>query len=332
MKLLSVLLALLMFMRLSLMPDIALKGEELGTVDMTFVGDCTISTMKGSFKHGSLNWYTTNHEPTYFLEKVAPIFEEDDITVVNCETVLTDSELTERVKTDPGNHFWFRGPASNAKIFSSSSVEVACFANNHMNDYGARGQEDTVAALEAESLTVGEQDKPVYITKNGVTVAILACQIWNTEEGRALFPILDEMVENSDYQVLYPHGGMEGVYYVEPWRTNVFHELIDRGADLIVGSHAHLLQPIERYNGATIVYCLGNFCFGGNVKPSPYTAIYRCSIRLTEEGIEFEDRVIPCYVYTGSLNNWQPCPVEETESAYKSILDYMNGNRSTPVP
>ncbi len=321
-------LAVLLCLRL--MPGPLITLPEKPGVTMTFVGDCTISTMEGSFKQGSFNWYTTNHEPTYFLEKVAPIFEDDDITVVNCETVLSDRKLPKRDK-GTGTAYWFTGPASNAKIFSSSSVEVAGFANNHMNDYGKDGVSDTIDALEAEGITVAKDGVPVYVTKNGITVGILACQLWYGGAERTIYKALEEMTENSDYQVIYPHGGTENVYYIDEWRTAAFHNLIDRGADLIVGTHAHRLQPIERYKNGTIVYGLGNFCFGGNVRPQNRTAIYQCTIELGEGGeISFEDSVIPCYVYTGSSNNWQPCPVEESDPVYQRILDYMNGDAETP--
>ncbi len=322
---------LALFMLLRTLPAPLARLPERASVTMTFVGDCTIATDQGSFKKNSLNWYTTNHEYSYFLEKVAPIFAEDDITVVNCETVLSDREDLTPVTKTTQRAFWFLGPAANAKIFSSSSVEVACFANNHMNDYGSQGQKDTIAALEAEDLIVGKDKKPVYIEKNGITVGILACQLWYGGAEKALYPILEEMVKNSDYQVIYPHGGTESVFYIDEWRTTAFHNLIDRGADLIVGTHAHRLQPIEHYKDGTIVYCLGNFCFGGNNAPQNRTAIYQCTITPDGDGFQFEEKLIPCYVYTGSRNNWQPCPVEEDDPVYQKIYDYMYGLREDPL-
>ncbi len=317
-----------MFLRT--LPAPILSVPEKRSVTLTFVGDCTISTAEGSFKKNSLNWYTTNHEYSYFLEKVEPIFSQDDITVVNCETVLSDRELAPASKTT-AKAFWFRGPAANAKIFSSSSVEVACFANNHMNDYGSEGVKDTIAALEAENLLVGKDNVPVYVEKNGITVGILACQLWYGGAEKKLYPILKEMVENSDYQVIYPHGGTENVFTIDEWRTAAFHNLIDRGADLIVGTHAHRLQPIERYKDATIVYGLGNFCFGGNNAPQNRTAIYQCTVTVDADGFAFEEKLIPCYVYTGSRNNWQPCPVAEDDPVYEKIYDYMYGLREDPL-
>ncbi len=323
------LLALLMFLRLVPAPVAAMPEERV--VTMSFAGDCTISSSNISHRVGNLNWYAQNYPPTYFLEKVYPYFAEDDITVVNCETVLSDRDLPEREKTSEGPHFWFIGPASNAKIFSSSSVEVACFANNHMDDYGEEGVKDTIAALEAENLLVGKDAVPLYVERNGVTVGILACGIWNPGEEALLYDALEEMKEKSDFQVIFPHGGLESIYKPEEWRRTAFRNLVDRGADLIVATHAHRLQPVETYNGGTIVYGIGNFCFGGNNAPVNRTCIYQCTITVTPDGIEFEDNIIPCYVYTGSVNNWQPAPIPESDPNYQKVLDFMAWKRDTPM-
>ncbi len=295
------------------------------TLTMSFVGDCTIATQKGASGEGTFNWYAKNYEPTYFLEKVADIFRADDITMVNCENVLSDRDLTRRDKGSD-TAFWFIGPASSARIFSSSSVEVAGFANNHARDYGQAGYDDTVEALKAQGLTVAEDGEPVYLEKNGIRVGILACGIWYLGQERNYYDELREMEANSDFQVVYPHGGTEGTYEVDPWRVTAFRNLIDHGADLVVGTHPHRIQPIERYNGGTIVYGLGNFCFGGNNRPDRRTAIYQCTLALRKDGVEFKsDLVIPCTVFTGSRNNWQPAPIPEDDPMYDEIYNFMYG-------
>lgn len=299
-------------------------------VTMSFVGDCTIATMKGSNKEGSFNWYAETEGPEYFLKNVAEIFRDDDFTVVNCENVLTDEALPERDKGSD-TAYWFRGPKSSAKIFSTAGVELAGIANNHMNDYGEQGVLDTIDALQAEGLNVMDSGKPVYMEKNGITVSFLACGIWYDGAERTLYKALDEMVKNSDIQVIYPHGGAEGVRQPEEWRQRAFRNLIDRGADLVVAHHAHRLQPIEEYNGGVIVYGLGNFCFGGNVYPENRSVIYQCTARKTAEGFKFESSFIPCYVFTGNSNNWQPMPMLPEDENYTKVMEFMYGLRETPV-
>ena len=300
------------------------------SVTISFVGDCTIGTFQGGRSEGTFNWYAEQYGYEYFLENVAEVFESDDITVANCEGVLTDRNMSTSEKAGE-NNFWFRGPAANAKIFSSSGVEVAGVVNNHANDYGLEGLRDTIAALEAEGLDVLKSKTPVYIEKNGITVGILGCGIWWAGQEKELYPILDAMTEKSDIQILFPHGGEEKVHEPESWRRTSFRRLIDRGADIIVAAHAHVLQPVEEYGGGVIVYGIGNFCFGGNRYPENRTAIFQCKVIKTADGFTLESRVIPCYVYTGSYNNWQPALIAEDDPNYQKIIEYMAGERSSPV-
>jgi poly-gamma-glutamate synthesis protein (capsule biosynthesis protein) len=63
------------------------------------------------------------------------------------------------------------------------------------------------------------------------------------------------------------HGGVERDYYPTETQKKVARAAIDKGADLVLGHHPHVMQGIELYNGKYIVYSLGNFCFGGNRNP-----------------------------------------------------------------
>lgn len=328
MRLLRLLLALLLLLRQ--IPGGLITVPKSCSMTITFVGDCLISTSDGASYAGSLNWYAQNYEPTYFFEKVADYFTSDDLTVVNCETVLSDRALPPRDKGDP-EAWWFTGPASNARIFSSSGVELASVANNHTYDYGRDGYQDTVEALKNQGLLVAEDGVPVYYEKNGVRVGVLACGIWYSGEEGIYLSALRQMVESSDFQIIYTHGGAESIFTPEEWRQASYRRLIDNGADLVVGCHAHRLQPMERYNGGTIVYGLGNFCFGGNSRPNNRTAIYRCTFRVGQGVTDMEDEIIPCYLYTGAYSVWQPSPIDPSDPNYQKVLDFMNGLTDSPM-
>ncbi len=107
---------------------------------------------------------------------------------------------------------------------------------------------------------------------------------------------------------------------------------MDAGADLVVGNHPHVLQPREVYKDVEIIYSLGNFCFGGNKKPGKNTAIYQMELTVETETLKLCDsksEIIPCYVFTGEWNNYQPAIVTD-ESDKAKILDFMNGKRKSP--
>lgn len=108
---------------------------------------------------------------------------------------------------------------------------------------------------------------------------------------------------------------------------------MDAGADLVIGNHPHVLQPMEMYNGVRIIYSLGNFCFGGSRSPENRTVMYNLTLKVDRNTLElesFEDSITPCYVYTGSTNNWQPAPITD-ETVKQKVIGFMNWKVNSPV-
>ncbi|MBR5618996.1 MAG: CapA family protein, partial [Clostridia bacterium] len=110
----------------------------------------------------------------------------------------------------------------------------------------------------------------------------------------------------------------------EDWKIRACREIAKAGADIIVGSHPHVLQPMEVYDGTPILYSLGNFCFGGNTHPPMNTAVYQAIYTIEGGSItDREDVLIPCRVYSGYSNNYQPYIVSN-ESVKREILDFLH--------
>lgn len=298
--------------------DTSSQSNTANSMKLTFLGDCLVSTYKGGESKGTFNWYAKNYPATYFFEKVYDTLSADDYTIANCETVLTDRTLTPRDKGTGSRVFWFYGPSANAKIFTAGSVEVTGVVNNHMKDYGQAGYEDTLAALKKENLIIGDYNKPVYLEKNGIKAAIMFVNLWSLGDADKIIADMKKLDADTDYKIIYFHGGVEGTNYPEQWKVNACRKLIDSGANFVIGMHPHVLQPIEEYHGGVIVYSLGNFLFGGNTAPVKNTIIYQ--IELKKSG--YSQNVIPCQVYSGSRNNWQPC-YPETESSRQKTLDLL---------
>ena len=298
--------------------DTSSQSSSAQSMKLTFLGDCLVSTYKGGEAKGTFNWYAKNYPATYFFEKVYDTLSTDDYTIANCETVLTDRTLTPRNKGTGSRVFWFYGPSANAKIFTAGSVEVTGVVNNHMKDYGQAGYEDTLAALKKENLIIGDYNKPVYLEKNGIKVAIMFVNLWSLGDADKIIADMKKLDADTDYKIIYFHGGVEGTNYPEQWKVNACRKLIDSGANFVIGMHPHVLQPIEEYHGGVIVYSLGNFLFGGNTAPVKNTIIYQIELKKGS----YSQNVIPCQVYSGSRNNWQPC-YPETESSRQKTLDLL---------
>ncbi len=287
------------------------------TLTVTFAGDCTLGTDEAFDYSTSLNaMYENQGDPAYFLANVAGIFGADDLTVVNMEGTLT----TSTARAD--KTFAFKGPADFASILTSGDVEAASLANNHSSDYGEQSLTDTISALDAAGIVNFGYDRIAYMDVKGVKVALIGT--YELAEGEG---IRDSMVNNiqtarsegAQLVLVYVHWGIEREYVPNETQMYLAHEAIDAGADLVIGSHPHVIQGYEVYNGRYIVYSLGNFCFGGNSNPSDKDClIFQQTFTINGNEVEKNDDVdfIACSISsTSSYNNYQPTPAEGDEQA-----------------
>lgn len=301
-------------------------------IKLSFAGDTMLASYKDQTTPGSFNEYVNKKEPSYFLDKVRNIFLEDDFTIVNLENVLTDQNLPEIEKnSDPA--YWYKSKTSNINILSSSSIEGISISNNHTNDYGKIGKEDTINAILNANIKYGDYNNIMYFEKNNYKIAVICKGLWIESQTNEIIKLIKEAKEKSDYQIIFFHGGQERIHQPEEWKINAVRKLIDNGANLVIGSHPHVLQPREIYNGKEIVYSLGNFCYGGNRNPENRTIIYQMNLTINKETnslINEKSNIIPCYVYTNKTNNYQPAPIQE-ENIKNKVIDFMNWKEDSPI-
>lgn len=306
------------------------ETDENFSIVMSFTGDMMLASLHGKRAAGNFLDYAAKQQPEYFLQNVRPIFEADDFTVVNLETVLTDRALTEKPKsTNPA--YWFRGPTSNAAILTSSGVEAVSLSNNHTNDYGTAGYQDTISAVTAAGLEYGTNSRTFYFEKNGCRIAVICHGLWTESQASSIIQRIKAAEAESDFQIVFYHGGTEAVHTPEDWKIRASRRLIDNGADLVLGNHPHVLQPREIYKGKEIVYSLGNFCYGGSRNPRNRTIIYQMTLRI-EDGrlVDAASGIIPCYVHTGgAVNNYCPAPITNEDECQR-VLDFMDGKLALP--
>lgn len=290
-------------------------------VTLTFTGDCTLGTDEEFGYYGSFMDYYDTYGPDWFFEKVRPIFQADDITVINMEGVFTNEP--DRV---PGKAFCFKAPPEAIDIVKNSYIETANLANNHAFDFGEKSHPDTIAAYEEAGIPTFGYDEVLIIEKNGLKVGfsgINGIEVYagQTEQIPRLTANIEKLKEQgADIIIAVMHWGWE--YETAPsWEQfELGHLAIDLGADAVIGHHPHILQGIETYKGKPICFSLGNFCFGGNFNPREHnTMLVQLDFEVTEdesgEGVQtlkdWQMKIIPCRITTAEgYNNYQPTPVE----------------------
>lgn len=291
---------------------------------LTFVGDCTLGTNQNHPYEDTFHQYYDDHGADYFLENVRHIFASDDLTVVNLEGSLTNA--TERVEK-LYNH---KGPPEYVQVLTGSSVEVATMGNNHRLDYGEEGFLETVDTLEKAGIDYCYDD--VYLIREVKGVKIGFVSVNETYDGSAVERYLEEgytylRQAGCTIVIACVHWGTERIYKPEAYQTYLGHKLIDMGYDLVVGSHPHVLQAIECYNGKYICYSLGNFCYGGSRNPvDKDSGIFQQKFTLVDGVLQINDdmQFIPCAI--SGRSNWNDCqPRILTGAQQLRVIEKMNG-------
>lgn len=293
------------------------------TLTVTFAGDCTLGTDPsfGVDRNFNTRYEKEGSDPAYFLKNVADLFGADDLTVVNMEGTLTDSEE----KSD--KKYTFKGPKEYTKILSGSGVEAASVANNHSADFGEASYTDTIEALDADGVTTFGYDRIAYMDVKGVKVALIGVNTtgeYKVDPEAAVTEMLANIAkaksEGAQLTLVYMHWGIERDYTPQESDMRVARQAIDAGADLVVGSHPHVVQGWEVYNGRYIVYSLGNFCYGGNSNPEDKDClIFQETFTVTGDEVaqatDADVRFIACSV-SGSTkrNDFQPTLAEGEEA------------------
>lgn len=306
------------------------ETEEAFSIVLSFTGDMLLASLHGKRAAGNFLDIAAKQGPEYFLQNVRPIFEADDFTIVNLENVLSDRKLAPKEKsTDPA--YWYRAPTANTEILTSSGVEAVSLANNHTGDYGTQGYKDTAKAVSAAGLEYGGNDRTFYLEKNGYRIAVICHGLWTEAQAKTIVQRVKAAEKESDFQIVFCHGGKEGVHAPEKWRVRASRALVDGGADLVLENHPHVLQPREVYKDTDIIYSLGNFCFGGSRRPENRTIIYQLTLRVENGALaEASSEIIPCYVHTGAtVSNYCPAPITDEEQRQR-VLDFMDGKAKLP--
>lgn len=282
---------------------------------LSFAGDSTLGTDKNFNQSTSLPAMlrAKNNDYAYFFKNVKPIFEKDDLSIVNLEGPLTKHD-----KINTNKQFNFKGDPELAKALVEGDIEAVNLANNHTFDYGQVGFKDTKKALEDNKINYfGAGHKYIKEIK-GVKFGFLGYEIWNesSDMKSKIKKDIDELKSQGAIVVLTAHWGIERDYKPYALQKNMAHFAIDNGADLIIGHHPHVLQSVEKYKDKFIFYSLGNFAFGGNSNPSDKdTMIVQVQYKFKGNNVDnMGVKVIPTSISSvNHKNDYCPTPAQGAE-------------------
>lgn len=300
--------------------EISQTSEENNILSITIsaAGDCSLGNHQDQeYAYSFRQMYDKVEDEGYFFANVRDYFENDDMTIVNFEGVLTHSEERDESRT-----YNIKGDPEYARLLTAGYIETVSFANNHRLDYGTRGSDDTVAALEAEGILYAyDKNVCVHETEKGIRIGVVSVNevAWGLGSEKLLAEGIAKLQEQGvDLILACCHWGIERENYPTENQRYLGRKCIDLGADLVIGHHPHVLQGVEEYNGKFIVYSLANFCFGANRNPADKdTMIFQQTFTFIN-GVKQEDQqvqIIPCSVSSvKDRNDFQPTPAQGEEA------------------
>jgi gamma-polyglutamate biosynthesis protein CapA len=230
----------------SRLPDLIFPKSSPITV--VFTGD----VMLGRSVNVKIQKYT---DPTWPFKNVAQIISGSDISIINLESPF----ISGCKPTEKGMIFC----ADPKSIFGLvyAGVDYASLANNHANNQGQKGIDDTISLLSQNGITPTGLGKPEFNTVKNTKFAILSYSDLPKLDEKQMATQISETKKISDLMIVTFHWGAE--YQKNPTTRQVFlaHLAIDSGADIVVGHHPHWIQTEETYLGKPIYYSLGNLVF-----------------------------------------------------------------------
>ncbi len=229
-------------------------------VEMFFVGDLMLDRYNRQLiqMHGA-EWIT---------KEINHLFLDNDLNVVNLEGPITrEKSVSVGSKEGAKNNYVFTfDPKNTNEFLKYNKLNLINLGNNHVLNFGKDGLDYTKGFLltkKVEFFGDIKNEGAGYIKKNinGTKVSFVSYNQFGGNGFDSVLKNIENLEESSDITIVYTHWGQEYKLNENESQKKRAHNMIDVGADLIIGSHPHVVQSIENYKGKTIFYSLGNFVF-----------------------------------------------------------------------
>lgn len=244
-----------------------LPVDEATVVHMVWMGDVMLSDGPGRF-------IRKGGDP---FKPFASKLDQADVRVANLECVIASSG---KAVDKP----WTFRVDPRVLPLLKRHVDVVSVANNHSGDFGRAAFAEMLGRLERAGLpyfggghNLREAHRPLIVERKGIKIALLGYDeffprafeagydyagiAWSEDEQVAYD--IRQARQQADIVIPFMHWGQEHEPRANSRQRQLARLMIDAGADAVVGTHPHVVQDTEVYNGKPIIYSLGNFVFDG---------------------------------------------------------------------
>lgn len=243
----------------ALLPRAALKRPN---VHVLFIGDMMFDR--------SVRGVMNERGGDFIFSCIKPVLDGADVVVGNLEGPIT-ARSSRSIGTIPGDgdNYIFTFPVATADLLARHNVRMVNLGNNHILNFGSAGVASTTELLTKAG--VGYFGDPLRESVaagrfGGVPLAFVGYNEFDTEIGaaRAASTTLAHIAAaraDGYVPIVYTHWGQEYATSSSLAQQTLAHRFVDAGAEIVIGSHPHVVQEHEFYKGKYIYYSLGNFIF-----------------------------------------------------------------------
>jgi len=268
-------------------------------ITITFVGDIMLASQVGGL--------AATRGAASLFSGVTSTLQADDLTIGNLECAVATCGSPANKK------YTFRASPNVLPGLRKGGIDAVTLANNHSLDYGRAALLETMKHLREADLPwagagtdAASANRPVVLRAGRQTVALVGASrvlptgdwiagdhrpgVAATYDPALLLAAIRAARAKAGLVVVYVHWGTERMTRPHSYQRALARRCIDAGADLVVGSHPHVLQGFEYYRGKLIAYSLGNFVFNNRTR-----ATAMLQTRFRGRALE-RATVIPCWV------------------------------------
>lgn len=193
---------------------------------------------------------------------------EADLVIANLEGPITS--YPSRILRPDGttsSELNFTFQTETAKALKDNNIDIVNLANNHTANQGAEGLIQTKKYLQEAMVGYfghpGNKETELATTtcKDNFCISLIGWHEFAATPASSISTKIKELRSTSDIVVVLPHWGEEYKKTPSTGMQTIAHQWIDAGADMIIGTHPHIIESIEEYKGKAIFYSLGNYIF-----------------------------------------------------------------------
>lgn len=253
---------------------------------------------------------------------VQPIISKADISIANLETTLAGKPYS--------GYPQFSAPDSLASALKNAGFDILINANNHCVDRGKQGLERTIKVLDSMKIRntgtfLNENERmnryPLIIDTLGFRIALLNCtygtngipvQAPNIVNFIDTLQLRKDLIKakqlNADYTIVTIHWGTEYERTENAGQRKTAAFLLKNGADMVIGSHPHVVQPVVKYytnsdssNYNVVVYSLGNYVSNQRDRFKDGGIMFNARLQKTDKTILKDFSYTPVWVFKGNV-------------------------------